>query len=105
MLWLFHNRVANWHFHELPNGIIVDHAHPYAKIPFSTNNFAEDHQHNDIEFLILDLIFKAVLFVLTGLVLLRIFKIFLQIFPILNYFSYPISAFAGLPCLRAPPRS
>jgi hypothetical protein len=57
-LALFFNNAANWHFHKLPNGLIVEHAHPYAKFPSSDYPY-QQHQHSDLEYLILDTIFHA----------------------------------------------
>lgn len=104
MLWLFHNRMANWHFHELPNGMIIEHAHPYSKVPFSSGTPSENHQHSDKEFLLLDFIFRAVLFLLTGFILFTIFSSFLKILQDKKTYHVPCPEISGLPLLRAPPR-
>ncbi len=63
-MWLFFNQLANWHYHILPNGVIVEHAHPF------TNNQApgtpyQNHNHTDFEYTILGLISS-----ITGLIIL-----------------------------------
>jgi hypothetical protein len=95
--------MANWHFHELPNGMIIEHAHPYAKVPFSSSTPSENHQHSDREFLLLDFIFRAVLFLMTGFILFAIFHSFLEILQDKKYYLVPFPAFPVLPLLRAPP--
>lgn len=100
MLWLFHNRMANWHFHELSNGIIIEHAHPYEKSPGTSS---ENHQHSAFEFLLLDLLFKAVYFIL---VLASFYQFFFRKFKALE--KILIQAFVslkhhGIASLRAPP--
>ena len=52
------NSSLNWHFHKLPTGIVVEHAHPYQKsksgVPF------QNHNHNSFEFFFLSQISIAV---------------------------------------------
>lgn len=74
-LALFYNNVANWHFHELPNGIVIEHAHPYEKAPVNQNSPAQNHKHSDLEYLILDLVFHTsliILLFLAGVILFRL---------------------------------
>lgn len=52
MVLLFHNRVSNWHFHVLHNGIVVEHSHPYSDSKKDGTPF-QNHQHSDSEFLML----------------------------------------------------
>jgi hypothetical protein len=100
ILWMFHNRMANWHFHELPNGILIEHAHPYEKLPGASS---EKHNHTPFDFFILDLIYNAVFFIIALAAFYKLFQITFQLlneadieqfFPSLNY---------GFPSLRAPP--
>lgn len=100
ILWLFHNRMANWHLHELSNGIVIEHAHPYEKSPGSSS---ENHHHGAFEFLFLDLLFKAVYFIL---VLAAFFQFFYSKFQILG--KILIQQFfslipPGILSMRAPP--
>jgi len=49
---LVHNQLSNWHYHVLPSGIIVKHAHPYNKADNNNSPFGK-HKHSDFEFFIL----------------------------------------------------
>ncbi len=100
-LALFYNNAANWHFHKLPNGIVVEHAHPYAKFPSSENPY-QQHQHSDLEYLILDTIFHAAFIIALVFAGLRIFpgkpfaRAILPVHAINN-------RYASFPLLRGPP--
>ena len=64
VMWLFFNQLANWHYHVLPNGIVIEHAHPF------TNNQVpgapyQNHNHTDFEYTVLGLISS-----ITGLIIL-----------------------------------
>ncbi len=54
VLWVFLNASLNWHYHRLPNGQIICHAHPYSvnhvKTPMGDIP-VEKHKHNENEFL------------------------------------------------------
>jgi len=50
LLMLFHNQLANWHYHVLQNGMVVKHAHPYNKAE-NAGSPAGNHKHSDSEFL------------------------------------------------------
>jgi hypothetical protein len=52
MVLLFHNRVSNWHYHVLYNGIVVEHSHPFSDSKKDGSPF-QNHQHSDSEFLML----------------------------------------------------
>lgn len=52
MLLLFHNRVSNWHYHVLENGIVVEHSHPFNQAKKDGTPF-QSHQHSESEFLML----------------------------------------------------
>ncbi len=52
--WLFHNSNANWHYHQLPNGQLVKHAHPFQSQaennPERETGFPfENHHHSEKE--------------------------------------------------------
>jgi hypothetical protein len=102
-LLLFYNNAANWHFHKLSNGIVIEHAHPYSKLPSPENSPFEKHQHSDSQYLLLDLIYNSWLIIvliysgsLLVLVQNRIIRV-LQPLPVYN------NLIASLPFLRAPP--
>ncbi len=56
---LFYNQVANWHFHKLPSGYIVEHAHPYSKSQKSDSNFPK-HSHTELELIVLAILYTTV---------------------------------------------
>ncbi len=103
-LGLFFNNLVNWHYHELPNGIIVEHAHPFERTSSASGSPFENHHHSDFEYLILDLIYYS------GLIFILLFL------GIIVYFKFedradsfrPIMAGVEqkslLPLLRAPPQ-
>jgi hypothetical protein len=99
---LFYNNVSNWHFHMLPNGMIIEHAHPYRPASLPGSPF-EKHTHSDLEFLIFDLIYYS------GSILVFLFAgIILLVQPVRIYrFNRPLlhtgSLYPTLPFLRAPP--
>lgn len=52
---LFFNRVANWHFHILPSGLVIEHSHPFSKNTSSNSPF-QNHSHTEFEIIVLTLI-------------------------------------------------
>lgn len=103
VLLLFYNQAANWHFHMLPNGIVIEHAHPYSKSS-STESPFQKHTHNEIEILILGLIFTTAV-----LVSLHFVSLILDNFPVKilqflnkNHFLHPTRFFITNPH-RGPP--
>jgi hypothetical protein len=102
ILGLLFNNSVNWHYHQLPNGNVVEHAHPYAKFPGSDLPF-QKHQHSDIEYLILDMVYYSgliVILILAGILLLpeqyRVIRL-TKPFPLYDRLDLT------LPSLRAPP--
>jgi len=79
------NSSFNQHFHRLPTGVVVEHAHPYQKskpgIPF------QNHNHNSFEFFFLSQISIA-LFTFTILIFL-----FSYLFPPTKLNKVPIQLF------------
>lgn len=71
ILLLYFNRMANWHYHQLSNGIVIEHAHPYPKTSDSRSYPFADHHHTDSEYYYLDVLFRTVfVLVLTAFALL-----------------------------------
>lgn len=52
ILYLYYNRSANWHFHILSDGRVVEHAHPFQNNQIPGTPFQE-HHHSDLAFSIL----------------------------------------------------
>jgi hypothetical protein len=59
VVWLFHNQMTNWHYHVMTNGTVVMHAHPYKNSTIPETPF-QKHHHNNVEFLLLSLIFNTI---------------------------------------------
>lgn len=71
ILLMFVNASVNKHYHKLPNGEIIVHAHPFHES--SSNSSSSDHSHSEKEYLLLALIGNPVslaLFLFSGLVFL-----------------------------------
>jgi hypothetical protein len=103
VMMLFYNNIANWHYHKLPNGIVVEHAHPFSKPASDPFYPFQKHQHSDIEYLILDIVYSIGLIIVlmyTGLLLfLKLQKITRVLLPVPVFSSNN----QALPPLRAPP--
>lgn len=52
VMMLYYNQKANWHFHILSNGMVVEHAHPFKKHHTPGTPF-QSHHHTDLELSIL----------------------------------------------------
>lgn len=102
IFWLFTNSVINWHYHQLYNGILIKHAHPYEKQ--STDKIlVQSHHHSNVKLVFLDLLCNP-------LVLLAVF--FFSIGKFLSYSTLrknifnlpvPIRKFYNIPDYHAPP--
>lgn len=68
MVLLFHNRVSNWHYHVLHNGIVVEHSHPFSDSKKDSTPF-QNHQHSESEFLMLAELSNALTLLVVALVL------------------------------------
>ena len=102
-LALFWNNAVNWHYHQLPNGIVVEHAHPYNKSDSGADSPYQNHRHSDLEYLILDLVYNTASTIVLAVLLVEVMtelkprKILLRPLPVIS------SVFYRLPLLRAPP--
>jgi hypothetical protein len=101
-LALFFNNAVNWHYHQLPNGIVIEHAHPYQKSS-STAGSPYEHHHSDIEYLILDLIFGSVLIIVLAFYGLKLFIQFRKRILFSEPLAIPIQKPSLSPPLRGPP--
>jgi hypothetical protein len=102
-LALFFNNAVNWHYHQLPNGIVIEHAHPYEKSSSSAGSPFQSHQHSDIEYLILDLIFGGGLIIVLVLPVLKLFLQFRERLLFVEPLAIPIQTPSLAPPLRGPP--
>lgn len=103
VFWLYFNRMANWHFHQLPNGIIVEHAHPYAKSTESQGSPFASHQHTDFEYYYLDMLFRVVFaLILTAFALLLLRAMLIRQPECYSFIASP-SFILGNSSPRAPP--
>lgn len=102
-LGLFINNSVNWHYHLLPNGIIVEHAHPYKKAASTSGTPFEKHGHSELEFLILDLIYYSGLVIVLAFFALQVYRDSKSYQKILKPEEVIYSVNTSLPLLRAPP--
>ena len=65
---LYLNQVFNGHYHKLPNGEIVYHAHPFQHQNNNESPF-ENHRHSESEYIILALLSNPLVLLGTFLVL------------------------------------
>lgn len=101
---LFYNQAANWHFHLLSNGMVIEHAHPLKKGPSSENPY-QKHQHSDLAYSILAQLSIISVITVAGLLVMGLF--FKGSFekvtsPFILFFS---EVNFGARLLRAPPLS
>ncbi len=102
VLWLFYNQAANWHFHRLENGCVMQHAHPYQKSGWGNTPF-QDHKHTPIECSILSTI-SQIAWALWWPALITI-----GFYPGILKLNFPVAqplargVFSGLTYLRGPP--
>ena len=102
-LALFWNNAVNWHYHQLPNGIVVEHAHPYSKSASSPGSPFEKHHHSDFEYLILDLVYHGTLVILMVVLTLMVYRQLLTHHTLLKLPERVIGSYYNLPLLRGPP--
>jgi len=102
VIWLFINATVNRHNHYLSEGYYISHAHPYDKIPTSTDPYGS-HNHSETQLFLLSLICDpvttaSVLFML-WLFLIAVFRLFKintspplmisRFYQVLNYHAPP----------------
>ncbi|GAO29351.1 hypothetical protein [Geofilum rubicundum] len=58
LIWLYHNQMVNWHYHQMDNGAVIKHAHPYSSARIPGQPY-QDHQHTSAEFFMLALLFSS----------------------------------------------
>jgi hypothetical protein len=103
ILALFYNNVINRHFHKLPNGIIVEHAHPFNKAASPSDSPFENHHHTNLEYLMLDMVYHSGLILVMALIFLRFFRKSINTCPLPGTEKFLSGVLSTLPLLRAPP--
>lgn len=93
------NNAAFLHTHILPNGEIIQHAHPFSKDNAENQN--PGHTHNALEILILNQLSILVLFITFGVLLIS--KISSPINYVARMFHLCVESYT-IPALRAPPQ-
>lgn len=58
VIWLYHNQMVNWHYHQMDNGAVIKHAHPYSSSRIPGKPY-QDHQHTTAEIFMLALLFSS----------------------------------------------
>jgi hypothetical protein len=102
-LALFYNNVLNRHFHRLPNGIVIEHAHPFQKGSETGSTPFQKHNHSDIEYLLLDIIYSGGVLIILGFSGLLIFLQSVQRAEPLRTVPVYCRKFIVPPPLRGPP--
>ncbi len=101
-VFLMHNQVANWHYHLLPSGIPVKHAHPFDKSELPPKPFAS-HGHTDLELLLFGQLSQTFTTVLLVMLLGQLVKACLRKFQWPDSDPFPEIFSISHPGLRAPP--
>lgn len=103
ILLLFYNQAANWHLHKLPNGIVVEHAHPFSDSKSSESPY-QNHAHTDMEFLVIGLISVTIGLVIFTLILALVLQLRQNAKQTSKYaFSIPSDYPPAINPLRGPP--
>jgi len=101
-MFLMHNQVANWHYHLLPSGIPVKHAHPYNKSELPVKPFAS-HGHTDLELLVYGQLSQTFTTALIVMLIGQLIKACLWKFHWSGLNLFPEIFSISHPGLRAPP--
>jgi len=72
---LYYNSAANWHFHLLKNGTLIEHSHPYSKATSPGSPFAS-HNHSASDLLYLDMISHILVLILAAVCLAKLVRTF-----------------------------
>ena len=99
---LFYNNNANWHQHQLDNGGIASHAHPFSKQTESPTPF-QKHNHSESEYFILDKIIQFFLFLVVVFYVLNTILPLKRTFDILLILKIPCQKHWFIINDRAPP--
>lgn len=102
-LLLFYNNAVNWHYHQLPNGIVIEHAHPYTKSSSASGSPFEKHHHSDLEYLILDLVYYSGFILILAFLTFQIFRKPMIRRRLLKPEPVILAGYSRLPLLRGPP--
>ncbi|MFO7617442.1 MAG: hypothetical protein R6V75_09340 [Bacteroidales bacterium] len=100
---IYYNSAANWHFHLLKNGTLIEHSHPYSK-PSGPNQPFSNHNHSASDLLYLDMISQVLVLVLAAICLARLVRQFNLIPLALNLPGIVTAGYSQLHNGRAPPR-
>ncbi len=104
LLMLMLNNSLFRHFHRLPDGTIIEHAHPFTSTPEQQES-AQGHHHSQQEIIFLDTIFHLFeISILVIFIILAIFRFENKIRYVFNrlhgyLFSGTIRLLRGPPCL------
>ncbi len=96
------NSSINSHLHQLTNGFLVSHAHPFEKANQGATPF-QSHKHTESEFLFLDLITNVVLIITVLFALLALFLLQQQSIKRILYSCSTIKEYYFVRNYHAPP--
>ncbi len=68
LLLLYHNQAVNWHYHQLKDGSVVKHAHPYNSDTPTSTPF-QKHHHGDFELFVLSQLSQIVTLLVVALLI------------------------------------
>ena len=102
LFWLFTNSVINWHYHQLPSGIIIQHAHPYKK-QSTENSPIQSHDHSSVELVLLDLVSNPLFLLTVFIVAVGQFLPFSNFKKNIYNLLPPLRKFYNIPDYHAPP--
>ena len=102
-LALFYNNLLKLHFHRLPNGIVIEHAHPFQGGAEPGTTPLQKHNHSDVEYLILDIIYSGGVLILSGFAGLTIFLQSTERAVLLKTIPVHCRRYISPPPLRGPP--
>ncbi len=103
IVWMLHNYYSNWHYHRLPNGVLVVHAHPFSAGEHSKTPFpVDEHKHESSQLLVFDHS-NVVFFLAVFLMAFCLHFLFHRKKRIFHPVFYRISFYSQYYHLRAPP--
>ena len=104
VMLLYFNQAANWHYHVTDEGIVVQHAHPFANSMIPGTPY-QDHEHSDFEYLVLAQLMHTLGLVVMLLVLLGLWLDQQPRKAILPQRIHPATPFPDPNPTRGPPAS
>lgn len=91
ILLLFYNQAANWHLHQLPSGIVIEHSHPVPISKKSSDSPYQKHTHSNWEMFLFAMVSAITsLLVIQAILLLAVNPVSLKTSPLYTKFHIPL---------------